>query len=237
MRLLACAAMEKDMIDIFLRGWDIHMGNAAMVFGMPYDDIKAAKKKEKKDLTDYDKRCLKARGDVKAIGFGLNYGMKENLLAKNLQCTKEEALELMGKYMARYPAVAKFYQEAIEETRETGYAFTILGRRRFLPEIVSPNEMDRWKAERQAVNMQIQGTAADAAKMAMILIDDAKLDERFDCQMLLQVHDEIVFECPEEATEEALREITQWMEHPFPTDLAVPLSISGGKAKNWAEAK
>jgi len=239
MRLLAAASMEKDMIDIFLKGWDIHMGNASLVFGLPYDDIKAAKKKDKKDLNDYDRRCLKARADVKAIGFGLNYGMKENLLAKNLQCSVEEAKKLMEAYMSRYPAVRAFYDEAIAETAGTAphYAYTLLGRRRHLPEIQSPNDMDRWRAERQAVNMQIQGTAADAAKMAMILIADARLDERFGCRMLLQVHDELVFECPEETCEEAMAEIKEWMEHPFPTDLAVPLTVSGDKAKNWADSK
>lgn len=237
MRLLAAAAMEKDMIDIFLKGWDIHMGNASLVFGLPYDDIKAAKKKDKHELSDYDRRCLKARSDVKTIGFGLNYGMQAPLLAKNMQCSVPEAEDLMARYMDRYPAVKQFYAEAIEETRACGYAFTVLGRRRFLPEIASKHPGDVGKAERQAVNMQIQGTAADAAKMAMILIDDAQLDRRFGCRMLLQVHDEIVFECPEETCDEAMAEIQQWMEHPFPTDLAVPLTVSGDKAKNWADAK
>lgn len=237
MRLLACAAMEQDMIDIFLRGWDIHMGNAAMVFGYPYDDIKAAKKKPKDQQTDYDKKCLKARGDVKAIGFGLNYGMKEKLLARNLCCTVDEAVVLMGKYMDRYPAVKQFYREAIEETRKTGYAFSLLGRRRFLPEIVSESEYDRFRAERQAVNLQIQGTAADAAKMAMILIDEAQLDKRLGCDMLLQVHDELIFECPEETSKEAFEEIKEWMSHPFHTDLAVPLDVEGSIAKDWASAK
>lgn len=237
MRLLACAAMEKDMISIFDKGWDIHMGNASMVFGVTYDDIKAAKKKDKKDLTDYDKKCLKHRSDIKSIGFGLNYGMKERLLAHNLGCTVEEAVKLMEKYMNRYPAVKGFYQEAIEETRMTGYAFSILGRRRFLPEIVSMNEYDRFRAERQAVNMQIQGGAADVVKMAMILIDEADLETRFGCKMLLQVHDELLFECPDETAEEANAEIGEWMSHPLHSDLAVALTTEGSMADNWADAK
>lgn len=237
MRLLAAAAMEQDMIDIFLKGWDIHMGNASMVFGMPYDDIKTAKKKPKNELTDYDKRCLKARSDVKSVSFGLNYGMKEHLLAKNLGCTVGEAVDLMERYMARYPAVGHFYEEAVEETRKKNKAYTLLGRRRALPEINSPHPGGRGQAERQAVNLQIQGTAADAVKMAMILLDDAQLEDRFGCKMLLQIHDEIVFECPEETCDEAMAEIKMWMEHPFPTDLAVPLTVSGSKADNWADAK
>lgn len=126
--------------------------------------------------------------------------MKEKLLARNMGCTVDEAIDLMERYMGRYPAVKHFYAEAIEETRETGYAFSLLGRRRFLPEIISMSEYDRFRAERQAVNMQIQGTAADAVTMAMILIDEAKLDERFGCEMLLQVHDELIFQCPEETS-------------------------------------
>ncbi len=167
----------------------------------------------------------------------LNYGMKEKLLANNLGCTVDEAIALMDKYMNRYPAVKQFYAEAIEETRQTGYAFSLLGRRRFLPEIISMSEYDRFRAERQAVTMQIQGTAADAAKMAMILIDEAGLEEKYGCKMLLQVHDELLFECPEETAEEANAEIGEWMSHPFPSDLAVALTTEGSIADNWADAK
>lgn len=237
MRLLAAASLEEGMIDIFRRKWDIHMGNAALVFGFPYDDIKSAKKKAKQDLTDYDKKCLHARGAVKSIGFGLNYGMKEQLLARNIGCSVEEALELMDKYMARYPAVKQFYAEAIEETRKTGYAFSILGRRRFLPEIASMSNYDRFRAERQAVNMQIQGSAADVAKMAMILIDEADLETRFGCKMILQVHDELIFECPEETAAEANEEIGEWMSHPLPSDLDVELTTEGSVADTWWDAK
>lgn len=132
-----------------------------------------------------------------------------------------------------------FYAEAIEETRQTGYAFSLLGRRRFLPEIVAMSEYDRFRAERLAVNMQIQGTAADAAKMAMILIDEADLESRFGCKMLLQVHehDELLLECPAETAEEANAEIAQWMEHPFPTDLTVALTTEGRSPGPLADAK
>jgi len=139
--------------------------------------------------------------------------------------------------MERNPAVKKFMAEALSETEQTGYAFTILGRRRFLPEIASGAKHERARAARQAGNLPIQGSAADAAKMAMILIDEAKLDERLGCRMLLQVHDELLFECPEETSDQAMDEIRDWMEHPFPSDLAVDLKTEGGKAKNWAAAK
>ena len=167
----------------------------------------------------------------------LNYGMKENLLAKNIGCTVAEAKSLVAKYMARYPAVSKFYKEAIDESRDTGCAFTILGRRRFLPEINSYDSMTKWRAERQAVNHQIQGTAADVVRMAMINVDKADLEKKYGCKMTLQIHDELLFECPEESAQQAHKEISELMSHPFRTDLVVPLTIAGHVVTNWADAK
>jgi len=236
MRLLACAAMEPPMIDIFLQGKDIHIGNASLVFGLPYDDIKAAKDKEKNELNDYDHTCLLARQNVKAIGYGLNYGMKEFKLASDLGIRVEEAKALMDKYMSAYPAVERFFAEAVDNARITGYSFTVMGRRRFLPEIISRRNQERSKAERQAGNFEIQGSAADVVRMAMILLDDAQLDKRYDCIMRLQVHDELVFDCPEETLTPAMGEIVEWMEHALHTDLPVPLKVSAKAADNWADA-
>ena len=238
MRLLAAASMEPGMVQAFKDGLDPHSFNASDTFNLPYKDIVAAKKKAKKDLTDYDKRCVKARSDVKTtVGFGVLYGMKEKSLALRLGCTEREAVDLIERFMARNPSVAQFMDEAIEETRRTGYAYTILGRRRYLPEILSPNRNERGGAERQAGNLPIQGSAADAAKMAMILIDEADLESRYGSRMILQIHDEIISECPEETADEAMAEIQMWMEHPFPSDLVVELKTEGKKAKNWADAK
>lgn len=132
--------------------------------------------------------------------------------------------------MERNPAVKKFMDEALAETEQTDYAFTVLGRRRFLPEIVSYSKHERARAARQAGNLPIQGSAADCAKMAMILIDEADLESRFGCKMLLQVHDELIFECPEETTDEAMDEIRMWMEHPLPTDLAVAVAAGARRS-------
>lgn len=246
MRLLACAAMEPDMIQIFLDNKDIHMGNASLVFGIPYDDMKKAKSIDKEvkegarpesDMTDYYQRCLLARQHVKTIGFGLNYGMKENKLARDLKISKKEALDLMERYMSRYPAVRNFYASSIETVRQTGYAFTLLGRRRFLPEIASAQSDVRWRAERQASNVPIQGTAADVVKMAMIKCDEANLLDEFGVHMLIQVHDELMFEGPEETTEPAKKRIREIMEDSLPTKLAVPLKVSIGSGKSWMDAK
>jgi DNA polymerase I len=252
MRLLAAAAMDPLMIQIFLDGKDIHMGNAEMVFGrnctppMDYAEIKAAKKidgqvKEGKlppeAMTDRVKLALRFRQQIKTVAFGLNYGMRENKLARDLGITKDEALSLMDEYMATYPAVQRFYEEAIAETEATGYSFTFIGRRRYHPEILSNREMERFGAQRQAVNNQIQGTAADVVRFAMLNIDAAGLEHQFGCDMLLQVHDELVFEVPKENVEAVKPHIKQLMEHPFYTDLAVPLDVSMGSGSSWMHAK
>lgn len=244
MRLLGAASMQQSMIDIFRSGKDIHMGNAELVFGHPYDDIKRAKKMKDDEwatLTnaqvEYFKKCLHSRSAVKTVGFGLNYGMKEKQLAKKIGCSVDVAVDIINRYMAALPAVKQFYAEAIEECRKTGYSFTLLGRRRFLPEINARSDYDRFKAERQAVNNQIQGTAADAAKLAMINCHAANLDDEYACRMLLQIHDELVFECPDETAKEASARIHELMEDPFPSDLAVAITVSGGIGSSWEEAK
>lgn len=248
MRLLAAAALEQKMIDIFLQDRDIHIANAAQIFGkkhgLTYDDIVAAKKVDKKvksgelpasALTDMMKLGLFFRQATKSTGYGLNYGMKENKLARQIGVPVDEAKAIIEQYLAGLPAVSLFYEEAIARAYQTGYSFTILGKRRFLPEIRSSNQMDAWQAERQAVNNEIQGTAANAAQCAMIHLFRENLKRRFDCSMLLQVHDELIFECPEEAVPEVLPIVQEIMEHPFPNDLAVPLKVSIGKGPNWAD--
>lgn len=246
MRLLAAAAREKDMIDIFLRNWDIHMGNASMMMNIPYDEIKAAKKidgavKEGKlpesALTSRVLFCLHARAAAKNIGFGLNYGMGANKLANDLGISAQEAIAKIATYKQTYPAVTKFYEEAVNVARQTGYSFTILGRRRNLPGIASSRRDERARAERQAINVEIQGSAADLMKMAQIMLDRAELDRRFGCYSLLNIHDELIHECPDETIEPAMKEIKEWMEQPFVIDFDVPLTIAMGKAQNWQDAK
>ena len=263
MRLLACATVTDDnpdgaagMIKVFLDGKDIHMGNAEMVFGpiykkkygfdLTYDFLKQAKKtdglvKEGKlppeARTAQIEHALFARNAIKSVGFGLNYGMKESKLARQLGISKEEALDIIKAYLGAYPAVKNFYDAAIAETQKTGFSFTLLGRRRFHPMIGSPNATDRWSEERKAVNNPIQGTAADAVRMAMLKIDAADLETKYGCKMVLQVHDELAFECPKETAEAARDEIKNIMEHPFPTDLIVPLDVSIGIGSSWNKAK
>jgi len=246
MRLLAAAAGEPDMLRIFQEGKDIHMGNASMVFGLPYEDLVKAKKTDKlvkegklppEEMTEYFRECLRRRSQVKSVGFGMNYGLKENKLAQQLGITKDEALDLMRRYMERYPTVEHFYKSAIESCKETCRAYSILGRRRYLPEIWSNKSMIRWQAERRAVNMEIQGGAADVVRLAMLACDALDLEGEHGCYMLAQIHDELVFECPIEEAEEAKGKIIQAMMHPFPKDLPVTLEVSAGTGPNWRDAK
>ena len=238
MRVLAAQSGEPDMMQVFANGWDIHMGNAAMVFGVPYEDIAKAKKKAKSELTDYDKECLEYRRRIKVVGFGLNYGMKEKLLAANLGSSVEHAVEIMNKYLNRYPAVKRFYARAIETTRASGgYAFSLIGRRRHLPNIDSHLDFERFRAERQASNMEVQGTAADIVRLAMLAIDEVGIEQRYGAKMVLQVHDELLFECPEETAEEANEEIKLWMSNSLPEDSEVKFTTSGSITDNWADAK
>jgi DNA polymerase-1 len=246
MRLLAAGAREPDMIDIFARGWDIHMGNASMMMGIPYEELKEAKKidKEVKEgkmaqhfLTQRVLTCLFARAAAKNIGFGLNYGMGPGKLANDLGITKMEAIEKIALYKKTYPAVTRFYDECVATTMQTGYSFTILGRRRNLPGIASSRNDERARAARQCINTEIQGTAADVVKMAQINLDRAELDRRYNCIALLNVHDELIHECPNEYADICQSEISQWMEQPFFLDLDVPLTVATGRGSNWQDAK
>jgi len=256
MRLLAAAAQAKDMIQIFLDGKDIHMGNAVLVFsdiykaqygkGFTYEDLVQAKKidgqvKDKKlpesARTEWIERLLFARLAIKSVAFGMNYGMKEKKLANSIGVPEKQAVVIMEAYMARLPTVKAFYATAIEACRQTLKSFTLLGRRRFLPEILSHNTYERFQAERQAVNNEIQGSAAEVAKLAMIHCDEAELEYHYGADMLLQVHDELIFECPEEEVAPCRAEIEDCMTHPFPTYIGVPLDVSGGVGDSWADAK
>lgn len=238
MRLLAAASLEKDMIQIFLDGKDIHMGNASLVYGIPYEDIKRAKDTPKDQQTAYMKECLKRRSAVKIVGFGLNYGMQPPLLAKNLGCSIEVAEATRNAYLNRLPAVRQYYDAAIQEVYDMyGQSFSLMGRRRMLSDILSDKRYLQSRAERQATNMPIQGGAADVVRAAMVAIDALNLEKTHGAKMLLQVHDEILFDCPEETAQDAERLIVSVMENALPTPLAVPLTVASHRVDRWGDAK
>jgi len=246
MRLLACASLEPGMCEVIHKGWDIHMGNASMIFGYPYEEIKEAKRIEKEvkkgnlpenALTARMHECLIARDTVKTLGFALIYGMGPDKLARALKITRAEAEAKIVLFNDKYPAIEQYAQDAVRETMETGYAFTVLGRRRNLPQIASHRKDERMQAERQARNTPIQGSAADVVKMAQLVLDQLGLDVRYDCHSQMQVHDELMHECPKEGTEFLKAEIKMFMECPFSEHLAVPLAVDAGSGHSWLEAK
>jgi DNA polymerase-1 len=247
MRLLAAAAQEPAMMDIFHKNWDIHTGNAVLMYDIPYEEIVEATaiakqvKKGKLPETTLTARiweCLNARSDVKNIGFGLNYGMKSKAMAARMGCSVAEAEAKIKRYMETYPAVRAYFDQAIVEVRDCGYAFTLMGRRRSLPDIWARRDYQRFRAERQASNLPIQGTAAEACKMAMTnIFEDGELERKYGYKMRLQVHDEILGTCPKECTDIVKSYIKEWMEHPFPSDIGVPLTIDIGSGPSWGAAK
>lgn len=246
MRLLAAASLEQTMIDIFKRNWDIHMGNASFLYGIPYEDLEHAKKVDKKvkagelpieAITAYIRECLDKRDRAKTTGFGLNYGMGTTKLARQLGIPLPDAEKTITQYKKMYPAVNQFFEECVQETKQTGYAFSILGRRRNVQEITSHRKDECAQAERIAINMPIQSSAADVVKMGQINIDKVNLEGRYGCKQVMQVHDELVFRCPKDTCEDAKEEIQDLMEHPFYEDLAVHLAVSIGHGPSWGRAK
>jgi DNA polymerase-1 len=256
MRLLAHMADDKNMIDVINRGWDIHAGTASLMFGHKYDDIQAALKRKKlaaKEgsnvvLSKLEKQMCFDRQAGKNIGFGINYGEGPRALAAKLGVSVDEAKRLKAKYFEPYPSIKQFIDDVHSAMAHEGLVETIMGRPRRFPEMLELGHIPYWqlrgsekaakaRAERQGVNSVIQGSAADVAKLAML---KCEFDERLanlGVEQLLQVHDELIFEVPEETLHEATPIIVDNMEHPFDFDLSIPLDVDSGHGYSWASAK
>jgi DNA polymerase-1 len=246
MMLLGEASGDEILLSIFDRGWDVHMGNAAMVFDLQYEDLEKAKKIEKlikkgelpeSAMTTHLAYCLVKRQHVKTVSYGLNYGMKDEKLALSLGIPVAEAREVSEKYMARYPAVREFFANTEKLLNEKGCVYTMLGRRRSLPEIASPYKYKRWQAGRRAANFIIQGSAAEVARGAMLRLHYEKKLASVGGVMLSQVHDEILTEVPIEAAEEGARILQEAMENPLLRRLRVKLKGSPTIGRSWYDAK
>ncbi len=216
LRVLAHYAEDQTLIEAFRRGEDIHRRTAAEIFGIP------------PELVTPEMRRM-----AKTINFGIVYGMSPYGLAKELKISHKEAKAFIERYFARYPGVKAYMEKIVIEAREKGYVKTLFGRKRPLPDIRSPNRAAREFAERTAINTPIQGTAADIIKLAMIEIDRALSTKR--ARMLLQVHDELLFEVPPDELEEICDLVREKMEGIV--RLKVPLKVNWATGKNWAEAK
>ncbi|MBY0374153.1 MAG: hypothetical protein K2Q23_09180, partial [Bryobacteraceae bacterium] len=218
LRLLAHFSKDALLTDAFRKNEDIHTRTAAEVFGVPPLMVDA-------DL----------RRNAKAVNFGIVYGQTSFGLALQLGISRKEADEYIKAYFARYSGVRKYLDATIAEVRKTGVSKTLFGRERPIPEINSRNPNARGFAERTAVNTPLQGTAADLIKLAMIRIDRRLRTESWQSVMLLQVHDELVFEAPESEAASLAKMVKQEMESV--RQLNVPLLVETGIGLNWRDAK
>lgn len=217
LRILASLAGDDALMQAYLDGEDVHTATAARIFGLDPADV-----------------SREQRNKAKEVNYGIPYGISAFGLSTRLRCTRSEAQELIDTYKSSYPAVASFIVDQVEKAREFGYAETMLGRRRYIPDIRAKNRNVRSFAERVAVNMPIQGTQADMIKLAMISIDARIRSEGLKSKMLLQVHDELVFDANTEEVE-VLKQIVQ-EEMTGALELRIPVEISVGTGLNWLEA-
>jgi DNA polymerase-1 len=217
LRILAHMAQEEALISGFARGEDIHRRTAGEVLGI---DPGAVTREQ--------------RRDAKAINFGIIYGMSAFGLARELNIGRKEAQDYINRYFARYPKVKAFMEARLNEARKNKCLYTLFDRRLPLPEIDSKNSAVRGNAERNAINYPIQGSAADIIKVAMIRIDRSLTEKKLATRMVLQVHDELLFEVPEEELDAVRTLVNERMENAVTLD--VPLQVDIGVGKNWSDA-
>jgi len=241
MRILAHLSGDATLSKSIKSGLDVHSSTAAKMFKVPYEDIIHAREKDDRgeSLSDYEERLLAHRKGAKAINFGLMYGQGAGALAGTLSCSVDEARMLIKQYFSAFPKVTKYFKAAITEARSHGFCSTILGRRRLVPGLRSRLGGDIAQAERKVKNSPIQGSAADITKMAMVRIWEDPLVEKSGTRMIIQVHDEIVFEVPNEWADDMdlNNRIGELMAHPFYFDLDVPLETTSKYGDNWLECK
>jgi len=218
LRILAHMSRDKNMIEAFQEGRDIHNHTASEVFGVH------------PELVDSE-----MRRKAKMINFGIDYGMTEYGLATRLGIGIHEAKEYIHQYLSRYSGIKKYIENTVRDAGEKGFVTTLLNRRRYLPEIRDPKKGIRQAAERKAVNMPIQGTAADMIKIAMIQIHHYLKKNTLKTRMIIQVHDELIFEIPEDELEEVKKNIKKIMENAM--ELIIPVIVDISCGSNWAELK
>lgn len=217
LRIIAALSQEENMINAFKNHEDIHASTAAKVFNIPLDEV-----------------SREQRSNAKTVNFGIIYGVSAFGLSNQTTLSRSEAKELIDTYYETYPKLRTYMDGQIHFARENGYVETVLGRRRYLKDINSRNAVVRSAAERNAVNAPIQGSAADIIKLAMINIYNRFQKEQFKSKMLLQVHDELVFDAHNDELETITPIIKTEMENAY--QLIVPLDVEIGLGKNWLEA-
>lgn len=214
LRLMAHMSQEPFLLEAFRQGEDIHKATAALVYGVPLDEVTS------------DMRRV-----AKTVNFGLLYGMQAYGLSRDTGMSRADSQAFIDQYWARLPKVRQYLDSTLDFGREHGYIQTILGRRRSAPDLVSSNPAHRAAAERMAINMPVQGTAADIMKIAMIQADNRLSDQKLPASLILQVHDELVLEVSEDAVPETVAEVREAMESAFALDVPLLTEVSVGP--NW----
>ena len=217
LRVLAHLSGDPELIEAYRENKDIHRSTASKVFHVSFDEV-----------TDLQRR------NAKAVNFGIVYGISSFGLGQDLNVSRKEAEKFIEQYFETYPAIKTYLDGLVEDARNKGYAKTMFGRRRPVPELSSSNFMQRSFGERVAMNSPIQGTAADIIKIAMIRVSQKLLEEGLQAKVVLQVHDELLVETPVEETEKVREILEQEMAHA--AELAVPLEVEVEEGSNWYEA-
>ena len=218
LRLLAHMSGDEGMIRAFREGDDIHRRTASEVFGVPFEEVTSAQ-----------------RSAAKAVNFGIVYGISDYGLARNLGITRKEAAHYIELYLARYPGIQRYMLESVAAGKRDGYVRTLMGRRRELPELQSSNYNTRSFGERVAMNMPIQGTAADVIKLAMVRVHEALQREGLQAKLILQIHDELIIDAPFEEAARVEKLLAECMENVIA--LSVPLSAEVKTGRSWFETK
>jgi len=218
LRVLAHIAEDKTMQDAFIHGMDIHTVTASQVFGVAPEAVTALQRRH-----------------AKAVNFGIVYGISEFSLAEDIGVSRYEAKDYIDSYLANYPGVRNYMKQVVIDARDKGYTQTLYGRRRYIPELTSSNFNIRSGAERIALNTPIQGTAADLIKLAMIQVDKALRETYPEAKLILQVHDELIVECPEEIASQVAELVSREMNAVAALD--VPLTAEAKIGKSWYDAK
>ncbi len=217
LRIIAALSGDKNMIEAFREGHDIHAATAAKVYGVSMDEV-----------------SREQRSNAKAVNFGIIYGQSAFGLSQNLGISRKEAKSIIDSYFEQYPTIKQYMEKAKEEAKEKGYVETIMKRRRYLPDINSNNAIVRGYAERNAINAPIQGSAADIIKIAMINVYEKMKEEKLTSRMLLQVHDELVFDVIKSEKEQVASLVKECMENAV--KMEVPLDVEMEFAGNWLDA-
>jgi DNA polymerase-1 len=217
LRIIASVSEDPGMMEAFTNGLDIHTATASKVFGVPLEQV------------DGD-----MRRKAKTVNFGIIYGISAFGLSERVGISRGEAAEIIEAYFAQFPGIKKYMDDTIHFCRENGFVKTLMGRRRYIRDINSQNRTVVGFAERNAINAPIQGSAADMIKIAMIKVEERLRKENLQSRMILQVHDELLFDVPKNEVQLLMELVKHEMETAMP--LKVPVVVEAGSGKNWLEA-